>query len=54
MCQIEVFVKEYEIEVNSLNQLQENLVKQCEISEKNIQEKNKCEVENLEKVLNVD
>ncbi|XP_051690640.1 GRIP and coiled-coil domain-containing protein 2 isoform X2 [Oryctolagus cuniculus] len=49
MCQIETSAKEHETEINKLNQLNENLVKQCEASEKNIQEKYECELENLKK-----
>ncbi|KAM9212564.1 GRIP and coiled-coil domain-containing protein 2 [Dugong dugon] len=49
MCQIETSAKEHEAEVNMLNQLKENLVKQCEAKEKNIQEKYQCELENLRK-----
>ncbi|XP_011835947.1 PREDICTED: GRIP and coiled-coil domain-containing protein 2 [Mandrillus leucophaeus] len=49
MCQIEASAKEHETEINKLNELKENLVKQCEASEKNIQEKYECELENLRK-----
>uniref|UniRef100_A0A8C9AJY1 GRIP and coiled-coil domain containing 2 n=1 Tax=Prolemur simus TaxID=1328070 RepID=A0A8C9AJY1_PROSS len=49
MCQIEASAKEHEAEINKLNQIKENLVKQCEASEKNIQEKYECELENLRK-----
>uniref|UniRef100_G1RJ79 GRIP and coiled-coil domain containing 2 n=1 Tax=Nomascus leucogenys TaxID=61853 RepID=G1RJ79_NOMLE len=49
MCQIEASAKEHEAEINKLNELKENLVKQCEASEKNIQEKYECELENLRK-----
>ncbi|XP_014647191.1 PREDICTED: GRIP and coiled-coil domain-containing protein 2 [Ceratotherium simum simum] len=52
MCQIEASAKERGAEVNNLNQLQENLVKQCETSEKYIQEKNECDLENLGKASN--
>ncbi|XP_026984467.1 GRIP and coiled-coil domain-containing protein 2 isoform X1 [Sagmatias obliquidens] len=45
-CQIEASAKEHEAEVNHLNQLKENLVRQCEASEKNLQEKHECELEN--------
>ncbi|XP_011235712.1 GRIP and coiled-coil domain-containing protein 2 isoform X1 [Ailuropoda melanoleuca] len=45
MCQIEASAKEREAEVNNLNQLKENLVRQHEASE-NIQEKYECELEN--------
>ncbi|XP_004764405.1 GRIP and coiled-coil domain-containing protein 2 isoform X1 [Mustela putorius furo] len=48
MCQIEASAKEHEAEVNNLNQLKENLVRQCEATEKDIQEKYECELENLE------
>ncbi|XP_031296869.2 GRIP and coiled-coil domain-containing protein 2 isoform X1 [Camelus dromedarius] len=49
MCQIEASAKEREAGVNNLNQLKENLVKQCEAGEKNIQEKYECELENIGK-----
>ncbi|XP_008579726.1 PREDICTED: GRIP and coiled-coil domain-containing protein 2 isoform X1 [Galeopterus variegatus] len=49
VCQIEASAKEHEAEISKLNQLKENLVKQCEASEKNIQEKYECELENLRK-----
>ncbi|XP_054963455.1 GRIP and coiled-coil domain-containing protein 2 isoform X3 [Pan paniscus] len=49
MCQIEASAKEHEAEINKLNELKENLVKQCEASEKNIQKKYECELENLRK-----
>ncbi|XP_040479604.1 GRIP and coiled-coil domain-containing protein 2 [Ursus maritimus] len=48
MCQIEASAKECEAEVNNLNQLKENLVRQREASE-NIQEKYECELENAPK-----
>ncbi|KAF3826894.1 hypothetical protein GH733_009419, partial [Mirounga leonina] len=52
MCQIEASAKEREAEVNNLNQLKENLVRQGEASEKNTQEKYECELENLENAPN--
>ncbi|KAF6321145.1 GRIP and coiled-coil domain containing 2 [Rhinolophus ferrumequinum] len=52
MCQIEAYAKEHEAEVNDLNQLKENLVKQREESEKNIQVKYECELENVGKPSN--
>ncbi|XP_037662875.1 GRIP and coiled-coil domain-containing protein 2 [Choloepus didactylus] len=52
MCQIETSAKEHEAEVSKLNQIKENLVNQCEISEKNIQEKYECELENERKASN--
>lgn len=51
MCQIETSAKEQE-EVHDLNQLKENLVKQCEESEKNLQEKYECELGNSGKASN--
>ncbi|XP_025724885.1 GRIP and coiled-coil domain-containing protein 2 [Callorhinus ursinus] len=51
MCQIEASAKEREAEVNNLNQLKENLVRQGEASE-NTQEKYECELENLENAPN--
>ncbi|KAM9054010.1 GRIP and coiled-coil domain-containing protein 2 isoform 1-T1 [Megaptera novaeangliae] len=47
-CQIEASAKEHEAEVNHLNQLKENLVKQCEASEKNLQEEYERELENAD------
>ncbi|KAB0395610.1 hypothetical protein E2I00_018834 [Balaenoptera physalus] len=47
-CQIEASAKEHEAEVNHLNQLKENLVKQCEASEKNLQEEYERELENTD------
>ncbi|XP_074188428.1 GRIP and coiled-coil domain-containing protein 2 [Rhinolophus sinicus] len=52
MCQIEASAKEHEAQVNDLNQLKENLVKQYEESEKNIQVKSECELENEGKLSN--
>nr|XP_019609470.1 PREDICTED: GRIP and coiled-coil domain-containing protein 2 [Rhinolophus sinicus] len=52
MCQIEASAKEHKAEVNDLNQLKENLVKQYEESEKNIQVKSECELENEGKLSN--
>ncbi|KAM5322085.1 GRIP and coiled-coil domain-containing protein 2 isoform 1-T1 [Glossophaga mutica] len=52
MCQISASAEEHEVEVNNLNQLKENLVKQCEAHEKNMQEKYECELENLGKASN--
>ncbi|XP_064428745.1 GRIP and coiled-coil domain-containing protein 2 isoform X2 [Mirounga angustirostris] len=52
MCQIEASAKEREAEVNNLNQLKKNLVRQGEASEKNTQEKYECELENLENAPN--
>ncbi|EPQ19183.1 GRIP and coiled-coil domain-containing protein 2, partial [Myotis brandtii] len=50
MCQNAASAKEQEAEANNFNQLKENLVKQCEASEKDIQEK--YELENLGKASN--
>ncbi|KAF6108878.1 GRIP and coiled-coil domain containing 2 [Phyllostomus discolor] len=52
MCQISASAEEHEAEENNLNRLKENLVKQCEASEKNMQEKYECEIENLGKASN--
>lgn len=52
MCQIAASAKEQEAEANNFNQLKENVVKQCEASEKDIQEKYECELENLGKASN--
>ncbi|XP_024408122.2 GRIP and coiled-coil domain-containing protein 2 isoform X1 [Desmodus rotundus] len=52
MCQISASAEECEAEVNNLNRLKENLVKQCEASEKNMQEKYECELKNLGKASN--
>ncbi|XP_053444149.1 GRIP and coiled-coil domain-containing protein 2 isoform X2 [Nycticebus coucang] len=49
VCQIEASAKEHKAEINKLNQIKENLVKQCEANEKNIQEKYEHELENLRK-----
>ncbi|XP_069844741.1 GRIP and coiled-coil domain-containing protein 2 [Dipodomys merriami] len=49
LCQIEASAKEHESEINKLNQQTENLVQQCEVSKKNIQEKYEYELENLRK-----
>ncbi|XP_036926564.1 GRIP and coiled-coil domain-containing protein 2 isoform X2 [Sturnira hondurensis] len=52
MCQISASAEEHEAEGNNLNWLKENLVKQCEASERNMQEKCECELENLGKASN--
>ncbi|XP_045691147.1 GRIP and coiled-coil domain-containing protein 2 isoform X2 [Phyllostomus hastatus] len=52
MCQISASAEEHKPEENNLNRLKENLVKQCEASEKNMQEKYECEIENLGKASN--
>lgn len=52
MCQISASAEEHEAEENNLNRLKENLVKQCEASKKNMQEKYECEIENLGKTSN--
>uniref|UniRef100_A0A8D2DCS4 GRIP and coiled-coil domain-containing protein 2 n=1 Tax=Sciurus vulgaris TaxID=55149 RepID=A0A8D2DCS4_SCIVU len=49
MCQIETSAKEHKVEINKLNKLNEDLVKQCEASEKKSQGECECELENLEK-----
>ncbi|XP_023439968.2 GRIP and coiled-coil domain-containing protein 2 isoform X2 [Dasypus novemcinctus] len=46
MCHIETSAKEHEAEISKLNQIKENLVNQHEASEKTIQEKYECELEN--------
>ncbi|KAM5227829.1 GRIP and coiled-coil domain-containing protein 2 [Ctenodactylus gundi] len=50
MHQIKESAEEHEAEINKLNQLKENVIKQCETREKTIQEKYECELESLRKV----
>ncbi|XP_016057334.1 PREDICTED: GRIP and coiled-coil domain-containing protein 2 [Miniopterus natalensis] len=52
MCQIAASAKEQETKANDLKQLKENLVGQYEASEKNIQEKYECALEDLGKASN--
>nr|XP_045003343.1 GRIP and coiled-coil domain-containing protein 2 [Jaculus jaculus] len=49
MCQLDASARKHEAEINKLNQLQENLLKQGEAREKNIQEKDECKLGNLMK-----